>query len=214
MKKKTQSASQQKNNKSQFPKIKKIILVGLGNLGDEYENTRHNVGRMAVSFVANQNKSEFKENSSIKAEVAKGKISKKPALFILPNTFMNNSGLAVSKLVQKSELDNLLVIHDDLDLPLGKIKISFNRGSGGHRGVESIIKAFRSEGFLRIRIGVSKPMKKGGVKKPQGEEAVGKFILGKFKDEELKILKTVFKDIEERMEILADRGVEVMISRS
>lgn len=196
-----------------FPKVKKIILAGLGNPGDEYKDTVHNVGRMAVSFVAKQNGADFKENGAIQAEVAKGKISKKGALFILPNTFMNNSGKAVVKLVKKSELDNLVVIHDDLDLPLGKVKISFNRGSGGHRGVESIIKAFKSEGFIRMRVGVSKPAKKGGVKKPDGDEAVAKFILRKIKEDEMKELKKVFKAICQKLETLADKGLEAMISQ-
>src|SRR3989338_4042229 len=113
------------------------LVVGLGNPGEEYENTRHNTGRIIVSLVEKK-----LEDSKIK--------------FLTPDNFMNNSGKAVAPLVKtKKDLENLIVIYDDIDLPLGKIKISFNRSAGGHNGLGSIIKSLKSEEFLRIRIGIS-----------------------------------------------------------
>src|SRR3989344_1391401 len=132
------------------------LVVGLGNPGAEYENTRHNAGRILVRLVEK------------KLEDSKLKIK-----FITPDTFMNNSGPAVLKaLAGKKALKDLIVIYDDIDLPLGKIKISFNRSSGGHNGLNSIIKALKSQEFLRIRVGISPATPKGVVKKPKGEKAV------------------------------------------
>ena len=113
------------------------LVVGLGNPGKEYENTRHNAGRILVGMIEKK-----LEGSKIK--------------FITPDTFMNNSGKAVAPLVKsKKDLAQLVVIYDDIDLPLGKIKISFNRSSGGHNGLNSVIKSLKSQEFLRIRVGIT-----------------------------------------------------------
>jgi PTH1 family peptidyl-tRNA hydrolase len=138
------------------------LVVGLGNPGEEYENTRHNTGRILVRLIE---KKLDKENSKQKIK------------FITPDTFMNNSGKAVAPLIKtKKDLKDLVVIYDDIDLPLGKMKISFNRSSGGHNGLGSVIKYLKSEEFLRIRVGISPSTPKGVVKKPKGEKAVIKFI--------------------------------------
>jgi peptidyl-tRNA hydrolase, PTH1 family len=164
------------------------IVVGLGNPGEEYAHTRHNTGRLASDLV------------SEKLEKVK---------VLEPDTYMNHSGKFVSKFVKsKKAAEKLVVIYDDLDLPLGTLKISFNRSSGGHRGVESIIKALKTEGFVRIRIGISPSTPGGKLKKPKGEEAVDKFILGEFKPAELQVLKKVFKKVVEAVECIRDCGHE------
>ena len=135
-------------------------------------------------------------------------------VFILPETMMNNSGKSVTSLIKsKKDLERLVAICDDLDLPLGAIKISYNRGSGGHRGVESIVRALKSKAFTRIRIGVSPQTPSGKLKKPQGEKAVIDFILKKrtFKEEE--ILKKIFKKVKEALEILVSDGREKAMNR-
>ncbi len=140
-----------------------FLIVGLGNPGAEYEKTRHNTGRIMVGLI-----SEKLEDEKIK--------------FLTPDTFMNKSGVAVAKLVKtKKDLENLVVIYDDVDLPLGKIKISFNRSSGGHNGVGSIIKSVKSQEFVRIRVGISPATPSGKIKKPSGEKAMLAFLLGEFK---------------------------------
>lgn len=152
------------------------IIVGLGNPGEEYVNTRHNIGRMAEEYISQSRNLEAK--------------------FVWSDNFMNKSGSAVAKFVKsKKATKNLIVIHDDMDLPLGTIKVSYNRSSGGHKGVESIIRAIKTEGFVRVRIGISPTTPSGKIKKPKGEKEVEKFILGKFKKPEMEILKTVLKNV-------------------
>src|SRR3989344_192452 len=112
------------------------IVVGLGNPSAKYAKTRHNTGRMAADNVRDK-------VSGIKVFV--------------PDTFMNKTGSAVAKVVKsKRAAEKLIVIYDDLDLPLGTMRISYNRGSGGHKGLESIIRALKTREFIRIRIGIGK----------------------------------------------------------
>jgi PTH1 family peptidyl-tRNA hydrolase len=184
------------------------IIVGLGNPGEEYEDTRHNVGRMAVSYFQSVNDfGEWKENKKIKALESEGVLPKTgKVLLVLPEDFMNNSGKSLRTLItNKKKAENLVVIHDDLDLPFGVVKISFDKSSGGHRGVQNIVNQIKTQAFIRIRIGISGETKKG-IKKPQGEKAVLGLILGKFKPEEQKVLKKEFKRIDEALKILIKDG--------
>src|SRR3972149_5277297 len=127
--------------------------------------------------------------------------------------FMNNSGKAVAPLVKnKKDLENLVVIYDDIDLPLGKMKISYNRSSGGHNGLNSVIKALKSEEFLRIRIGISPATPKGVIKKPKGEKAVINFILGEFKKSELETIKKLSKKVSEAIETIFAEGKDKAMS--
>ena len=170
------------------------LVVGLGNPGKEYENTRHNTGRIIVSLIEK-------------------KLDTKKIKFITPDTFMNKSGKAVAPLVKtKKALGDLIVIYDDIDLPLGKMKISFNKSSGGHNGLESIIKALRSQEFLRIRMGISPATPKGVVRKPKGEKAVLNFLLGEFKKSELETLKKLSKKVAEAIEMIFAEGKDKAMS--
>jgi peptidyl-tRNA hydrolase, PTH1 family len=160
------------------------LVVGLGNPGTEYENTRHNAGRIMVYMIE-------KKLPDLKVK------------FITPDTFMNNSGRAVAPFIKtKKDLENLVVIYDDIDLPIGKVKISWNRSSGGHNGLKSIIKHLKSEEFLRIRLGIAPATPTGKIKKPKGEEATLKFLLGEFKKPELEILKKLSKKVAEAVECI------------
>lgn len=164
------------------------IVVGLGNPGGEYEKTRHNTGRMAADLVA-------EKVDGVKVFV--------------PETFMNKTGSAVAKIVKsKKAAEKLIVIYDDLDLPLGTMKISYNRSSGGHRGIESIIKALGTEAFIRIRIGIAPTTPGGKLKKPKGEAAVEKHILSVFKPAEIDVLKKVFRSVVTAVETILDRGLQ------
>ena len=170
------------------------IVVGLGNPGKEYEGTRHNTGRIMV-------------------EMVEKKVDGQKIKFLTPDTFMNNSGRAVAPFIKtKKDLKDLVVIYDDIDLPLGKIKISFNRSSGGHNGLNSIIKALKSEEFLRIRVGISPATPKGVVKKPKGEKAVLNFLLGEYKKSELEILKKLSTKIAEAVETIFAEGKDKAMS--
>jgi len=185
------------------------IFVGLGNPGEEYIETRHNVGRILLTHIAKSLDVEWRQDKKLNADVAKLKIGKSPVVFVLPNTFMNKSGSSVKPLVTNlKSAEKMMIIYDDLDLPFGANKISFNRSSGGHRGVESIIKAIKTEKFARIRVGISPKTPSGKIKKPKGEDAVTKVILGKFKDDELLVLKKLSKTVLETFEIFVSKGVE------
>ncbi len=164
-----------------------MIIFGLGNPGKEYEGTRHNAGKEAALRLKD-------------LDIKKVKI-------VESEEFMNNSGRAIAKFVKsKKDAEKLVVVYDDLDLGLGTVKISFNKGSGGHRGLESVIKAVKTREFSRIRIGVSPTTASGKVKKPEGEQKVLDFILAKFKPAEQETLKKVFKKVEKIVETIATEG--------
>lgn len=172
-----------------------IYIIGLGNPGEEYEETRHNTGRMVVDFFHRLAKfPEWKIDKKSKSLISKGKIGKTEVLLIKPETFMNKSGISAASFVTSvKKARDLIVIYDDLDLPLGKMKISFNRGAGGHRGIESIERSLKTREFGRLRIGISPQTPSGKLKKPQGEKAVIDFILGKFRKPEIDELKKISK---------------------
>ena len=183
-----------------------MIIVGLGNPGVEYENTRHNTGRMILDMFRQKNDSpEWQEDKKLKSLISK----KNKIILLLPETFMNKSGEAIAKIIKsKKAAESLVVIHDDLDLPLGRFKISFNRGAGGHRGVQSIVKSLKTKTFTRIRVGIASATPSGKIKKPIGEKVVIDFILGKFKDKELEIFKKTAQKISEAIDMIAAKGRE------
>lgn len=186
------------------------IVAGLGNPGEEYENTRHNTGRIALDhFRSGHDFPEWKEDKKSKALLSKAKVGKESVLLIEPNNFMNNSGKSVAVFaLSKKQIEKTIVVYDDIDLPLGVIKISFNRSSGGHNGLESVIKNLKSREFVRVRIGVSKMTPKGLVKKPKGEEAVLAFLLGEFKKDERDELKKIAKKVSSALEMIVLEGRE------
>ena len=187
-----------------------IVIVGLGNPGKEYEKTRHNAGRNAVELLAKQNDfDEFVFNKTSNALVSKGSIEKENATLVLPETMMNLSGKTVSTFIKSPKAaKNLLVIHDDLDLPLGTIKMVFARGSGGHKGVESVMRAIKTKEFARIRIGISAAGKKNQTKKVSGEEKVIKLVIGKWKPGEEASVKKVLKKAAEAARLFATSGID------
>ena len=190
-----------------------FIIVGLGNPGTEYENTRHNVGRMILDYVRQEFGDEYCFDKKLNAQVAQGKIGKEKVSFVAPETFMNNSGKTVGQLVKSQKAaERLVVIYDDFSLPLGRIRISFNRSSGGHNGLESIIKAVKTEAFVRIRIGTAPANAKGLAKVPHGDDKIERFILGKMKDEELKTVKKIGRTVSTAVEAVIKEGREKAMS--
>ena len=185
-------------------------IVGLGNPGEEYARTRHNTGRIVLEYFRKANAfSDWELNKKLRALVAEGKVDGGPTSIVLPETFMNKSGASVALVVKdKKQAEWLVVVHDDLDLPLGSFKIVFNRGSGGHRGVESIRRAIKTEGFIRIKVGISPATPSGKTKKPKGEKAVNNFILGTFKPKELEVLKKVSKKVSGALTAIVAEGKE------
>jgi len=162
------------------------IIVGLGNPGGKYKNTRHNLGfRIVDEFAQENNFPNFRLAKKFNALVSE----KEKVILAKPQTFMNNSGKSVKKITINYKLQtiNLIIVHDDIDLALGKIRISKNRGSAGHKGVESIIKELGTKDFIRLRLGIHPQTTREPV--PDTE----KFVLRKFDKEEEKIIKEVIK---------------------
>lgn len=181
------------------------LIIGLGNPGTQYETTRHNVGFMAIDKIADFFSFEnFKTDKKLKAEITKGNIGEKETILVKPQTFMNNSGQAVTacKNFFKVPDKNILVIHDDIDIELGKIKTAQSGGSAGHNGIKSIIELLGTKDFQRIRIGIDS-RKKGGIwQKLFGKIPTEKFVLQTFRKEEIELLNDVFTMIIETVEKL------------
>jgi PTH1 family peptidyl-tRNA hydrolase len=189
------------------------VIVGLGNPGEEYAKTRHNVGRMVLeTFVEKHGFTPWKYDMRSKSLLSDGYVSRTAATLVMPETFMNASGRAVGALVKSAKAgERLVIVYDELDMPLGTMKLSFDRGSAGHRGIESIVKAIKTTKFWRVRVGVSPATPSGKIKKPKGEDAVQDFILGKFKPSELLTLTPVLGRASEALEcILTDGPVKAM----
>ena len=139
----------------------------------------------------------------------RGAIGKALAVCVLPNTYMNKSGSAAVHYIKSMKAaEKLVVVYDDLDLPFGTMKISFDRGSGGHKGIESIARAVKTKRFVRVRIGISRANKKNAIQKPQGEKDVEKFILGEFSSAEFAQLKDIFERSSEAIEGIILEGRE------
>ncbi|HYD93361.1 MAG TPA: aminoacyl-tRNA hydrolase [Candidatus Paceibacterota bacterium] len=171
------------------------VIVGLGNPGKEYEKTRHNAGRMIVELLAKQEGFPvFEFRKAADALVSEGVIDGEKVVLVLPETMMNRSGKSVMSYVKSVKAaKNLLVIQDELDLPLGTLKMVFGRNSGGHRGVESVMRSIKTKDFARLRVGISGAGKKHQAKKPSGEEKVVKHVIGKFRPAEEAVLKKTLK---------------------
>ena len=186
-----------------------LVLVGLGNPGKEYEKTRHNAGRSVVEMLASaEGLEDFVFNKKVNALVAKGTVAGENATLVLPETMMNLSGKAVLAFVKTPKAaKSLLVIHDDLDLPLGTLKMVFGRGSGGHKGVESVMRAVKTQDFARIRIGVAPIGKKNQAKKLKDEEKVIKHVIGKWKSGEEAAAKKVFRKAVEAIRLFTSSGL-------
>ena len=155
------------------------LIVGLGNPGCEYENTRHNIGFIFIDKFAEFNKVEFKEKFN--GMYAKLKINNQDVILLKPLTYMNLSGECVIKYVKyfKIRPENILVIHDDLDMEVGKIKLKEIGSSGGHNGIKNIIFKLKTENFKRLKIGIGK----------NKLIPTDKYEIGKFSEKELEILK-------------------------
>ncbi len=188
----------------------KYIFLGLGNPGEQYSKSKHNLGRIIITnFAKTFDFPEWEFNKSINASISKKDFGKNTITLVLPETFMNNSGDVLRKMkVEKKDSQKILVVYDDLDLPFLKTKFSFNRSSGGHKGVESIIKALKTEEFYRVRVGISKTTSKGLVKKIKDEDKTIDFIMKNYKEEELKEIKKLSKKIGDGMFIFVEEGFQ------
>lgn len=139
------------------------LIIGLGNPGAEYQNTRHNSGFRVVEHLAKKNDLAFSIKEKFLAETAEGKIAENKVLLVRPQTFMNNSGKAIKKILEKNKVKpaDVLVIFDDADMEFGKVRFRAGGSSGGHRGLQSVLNAFpKKADIARVKVGIGRPKNK------------------------------------------------------
>lgn len=191
-----------------------FVFVGLGNPGDEYARSRHNTGRMILEGIAKQNDISISSIGKYTAHVGKGKIEGEQTLFLLPDTYMNKSGSSVKTAVlTPKQAESMVVVYDDLDLPWGALRIAFGRGSGGHNGVESIIKSLKTKDFIRVRVGVAPTTLSGNIRKPKGDDAVVKFLMSDFGKKEMEDYRAIEKKVAEALECIVSAGYQVAMNK-
>jgi len=182
-----------------------ILIVGLGNPGKKFEKTRHNIGRLVASNWQQVTKfPNFELKKKFKALISQGDFAGKKIILALPETFMNSSGKSVKSLTTYYKIltNKLWLIHDDIDIPLGEMKISIGRGTAGHKGVQSIIDELGSKDFVRFRIGISSQ------RIETRKEKLEDFVLKKFTKSEEKIIKEVVKKTIGAIEFSLKEGFE------
>ena len=189
------------------------LIVGLGNPGRKYEKNRHNLGFMCLNHFARRHSIRLDKKRG-KARIGSGEVAGSKLVVARPQTYMNLSGSAVSLLIRKFDisLDSLLVIHDDLDLPLGKIRIRWGGGSAGHKGVESIITELGSQHFPRIRVGIGQPTVAEGSTEISEADIVA-YVLSDFTPEEKQTITQVIPRVSEAVHCLLTEGLTAAMNK-
>jgi PTH1 family peptidyl-tRNA hydrolase len=190
--------------------MNEIYLIGLGNPGKKYSQSRHNIGFLLLENLANKYNSNFLLKEKLKSSCSEFKINGSSYRLFLPNTFMNNSGDAVRAIVDwyKINLDQVFIIVDDKDLPLGKIRFRKKGGSGGHNGLKSIIEKLQTENFNRIRIGIGSPP---SIKGRNNFNTIS-HVLGNISTEEKSVLDKVYVRVIESLEQLNTKKEENIVN--
>jgi PTH1 family peptidyl-tRNA hydrolase len=179
------------------------LIIGLGNPGRNYANNRHNIGFISINHLARSQGIKFDRKQAL-ARTGSGKIAGSEVVLAKPQTYMNQSGKSVSRLVKKFKvgLDELIIIHDDLDLPLAKIRISHGSSSGGHKGINSIIQELGSQDFIRVRIGIGRPEKAEA-----SEDEIIAYVLSDFTPEQRKAIAPIIPKVTEAILCLLTEGL-------
>lgn len=192
-----------------------FYIVGLGNHGEKYQNTRHNVGWFVCDYIREQARlPELVGDKAMSGRVTEGVIVGVPVKLLYPDTYMNNSGSAVVKFVPKSDIGHLIVIHDDIDLPLGEIKLGKGRGDGGNNGIKSLIEKLGTKDFIRIRIGIApRSFWTGEVKRPKGGGPLETFVLKQFSRSELEKLREVEERAFSALQSILHEGLAIAMNK-
>ena len=189
------------------------LIIGLGNPGRGYANNRHNVGFVCLNYFAKTQGIRFDKKQG-RTRIGLGEVAGSQVVVAKPQTYMNLSGQSVSFLVKKFNinLNDLLVIHDDLDLPLNKIRIRHGGSSGGHKGVDSIIIELRSQDFIRIRVGIRRPVKNEGFTEFSEDEIIN-YVLSDFTPDEKQTITQVIPRVSEAIPCLLTEGSTVAMNK-
>jgi len=183
------------------------LIVGLGNPGKAYAHNRHNVGFRCLNYFARSHSIPF-DRRQCRARISVGKVAGSKLLLAKPQIFVNISGEVVGCLVEKYDvpLGNLLVIYDDLDLPLGKVRIRQSGGSGGHKGMKSIISTLGSEDFPRIRVGIGRPAQ-------DDEDAIVSYVLGDLTAQEEEVIRSAVTIVAEAIDCFLTQGIRAAMDK-
>lgn len=182
-----------------------ILIIGLGNPGEEYARTRHNIGFIVLD--------KFNEETGIKNKITrfnsiiiKSEYAGKNLLCVKPFTYMNNSGSAVLQVIRnfESEIESIIIIHDDLDIAFGEIRFKSGGGTGGHNGLESIAGKLGHADFDRLRFGIGRP---------PGKKDPADFVLSKFKRNEVKLLDSVISTCVDALKDYIENGIDYAMNK-
>lgn len=180
-----------------------FLIVGLGNIGNKYEHTRHNIGFDAVDFISE--KYNIKVNKQrFKGTYGSGIIGDEKVILLKPGTYMNLSGESVKEIADFYKIDNknIIVIQDDISLPIGKIRIRHKGSAGGHNGIKSIIYNLNTDEFIRIKIGVGQP-----------DRDIVSYVLGRFEKEERNHVEKVFEFASDAVDCILGKGIFEAMNR-
>ncbi|MBP6925940.1 MAG: aminoacyl-tRNA hydrolase [Candidatus Pacebacteria bacterium] len=182
-----------------------FLIVGLGNPGEKYEKTRHNAGFIVVDQILGNVEWGFNKNG--KTQYFKASIGDEVIEYLKPQTFMNESGISVRYVKDKHDIleENIVVLYDDIDLPVGKLRISHDRGNGGHNGIKSIEQHLGTTNFTRIRIGISHEIPDGNIVKPN--------VLGVFSKDDFESIKKLVPKVKDIVEIIVKEGREKAMNK-
>lgn len=177
----------------------RALVVGLGNPGKSYEGTRHNIGFEVLLELARKHHFGLKKQLKFKGKISEGMIGDNPVILLMPLTYMNLSGEAVALVAHYFQIDlsRILIIVDDVDLPLGQLRVKINSGSGGHNGLKSVEEQLQTNRFARLRIGVN----------DRKEGDLSSHVLGRFSEEEEKLIPGVLERAVQAVEIWLDKGL-------
>lgn len=195
------------------------LIVGLGNPGEQYTKTRHNLGFIVLDSLLKKlesvDKTFWDTDKKNKSEIKRITTDGSPALFVKPMTFMNSSGYAVAGVANyyKIKPEDIFVVHDDLDLPFGKLKVRFGGGAGGHNGVASVIEQLGTDKFLRIRLGIGHPGKTEDGKPKKTHHSVEDYVLSQFASNEKGKVKTMTKEASKTITLLLKHGIDTYMSK-
>ena len=179
------------------------IIAGLGNPGKKYENTKHNIGFITLDFLAERN--DIKINKiKHKALVGEGFISGRKVLLVKPQTYMNLSGNSVREVMEyyREDIERLIVVYDDVDIPMGRLRIRKKGSAGTHNGMKSIIYDLQDDGFPRVRIGIGKDRKM----------SLAGYVLGGFAKDERELMKTAVERAALAIECMLEKGIDIAMS--
>lgn len=188
------------------------LIVGLGNPGRTFAQNRHNVGFICISYFSRQHHIRFDRKQS-QARIGSSKIAGDKIILAKPQTYMNQSGESVSLLVKRFTIDlaDLVVIHDDLDLLLGKIRIRKGSGSGGHKGVDSIITQIGSQDFIHLRVGIGRPIV--AENREPSEEDIISYLLSDFTPQEKEVITKALPQVSQAILCLISEGLTAAMNR-